>query len=180
LDDLLEHAVEGGSEPEEALAAVIDCGIIAWYAGQDEKVRKRLNLPKIKKADADLKKLEDRLTKVERLKESLKADLLRERKRHAVETAALSEENKKLEARIDALRKKPGETGGSKPESKESHSTASTEREIEEPAKREHPRCSFPGCDRNRFVRGRGFCGKHWKQWRAGKIKSAEEYQKRP
>jgi hypothetical protein len=40
-----------------------------------------------------------------------------------------------------------------------------------------YPKCAYPGCTKNRFVRGKGFCGDHWRMWLAGKIKSAEEYQ---
>ena len=41
-----------------------------------------------------------------------------------------------------------------------------------------YPKCAFPGCNKNRFVRGKGFCGEHWRSWKAGKIKSAEYYKK--
>jgi uncharacterized Zn finger protein len=33
-----------------------------------------------------------------------------------------------------------------------------------------YPKCEFPGCDRNRFPRGRGYCGEHWRLWKAGQI----------
>jgi hypothetical protein len=39
-----------------------------------------------------------------------------------------------------------------------------------------YPKCAFPGCGKNRFVRGKGFCGKHWKLLEAGKIKDAASY----
>lgn len=41
-----------------------------------------------------------------------------------------------------------------------------------------YPKCAFPGCDKNRFPRGKGFCGDHYKEFQAGKIKAAEEYKK--
>jgi excisionase family DNA binding protein len=31
-------------------------------------------------------------------------------------------------------------------------------------------KCSYPGCTKNRFVRGHGYCGKHWRWWKKGKI----------
>lgn len=39
-----------------------------------------------------------------------------------------------------------------------------------------YPKCAYPGCDKNRFPRGKGFCGEHWRDWQAGKIKDAESY----
>lgn len=41
-----------------------------------------------------------------------------------------------------------------------------------------YPKCAYPGCDKNRFVRGKGFCGEHFKQFQAGEIKAASEYKK--
>jgi hypothetical protein len=130
LDNLLEHAAEFGIAPEEALAEVIDYGIIAWYTGLDKKARKRLDLPK-----------------------------------------------------IEDLRKKPGGKDSSKPESRNKADEPSATTPITQNAKmqtkKEHPKCSFPGCNKSRFVRGQGYCGKHWKQFKAGKIKSAGEYEKK-
>lgn len=42
-----------------------------------------------------------------------------------------------------------------------------------------YPQCSYPGCETNRFPRGKGFCGEHWKMWLAGKVKDAEFYVKK-
>ena len=42
-----------------------------------------------------------------------------------------------------------------------------------------YPKCAYPKCNNNRFPRGEGFCGEHWRQWQAGKIKSAAEYAKK-
>jgi len=39
--------------------------------------------------------------------------------------------------------------------------------------RKKHPKCAFPGCERNRFVRGHGYCGKHWKQWKRGELPDA-------
>ncbi len=41
---------------------------------------------------------------------------------------------------------------------------------------RNYPKCAYPCCSNNRFVRGKGFCGEHWRMWKAGKIKAAEKY----
>lgn len=37
-----------------------------------------------------------------------------------------------------------------------------------------YPKCAFPGCSRNRFVRGKGYCGEHWRMFEAGEIGPAE------
>lgn len=42
-----------------------------------------------------------------------------------------------------------------------------------------YPKCAYPGCSKNRFPRGKGFCGEHWRLSAAGKIKSAEAYAKK-
>ena len=42
-----------------------------------------------------------------------------------------------------------------------------------------YPKCAYPKCNKNRFPRGKGFCGDHWKQWKAGKIKAASSYKKK-
>jgi len=42
-----------------------------------------------------------------------------------------------------------------------------------------YPKCAYPRCNKNRFPRGKGFCGEHWKQWKAGKIKAASTYKKK-
>ncbi|MCU0662624.1 MAG: SWIM zinc finger family protein [Myxococcota bacterium] len=44
---------------------------------------------------------------------------------------------------------------------------------------RKFPTCVFPGCDKNRFVRGRGYCGEHWKRWQQGEILGSDEMVKR-
>ncbi len=41
-----------------------------------------------------------------------------------------------------------------------------------------YPKCAYPGCEKNRFPRGKGFCGDHWRKWELGEIKSAEEYRR--
>ena len=42
-----------------------------------------------------------------------------------------------------------------------------------------YPKCAYPKCNSNRFPRGEGFCGDHWRQWKDGKIKAASEYPKK-
>lgn len=42
--------------------------------------------------------------------------------------------------------------------------------------KRNYPKCAYPGCEKNRFPRGKGFCGEHWRQFKAREIKAAGEY----
>lgn len=42
-----------------------------------------------------------------------------------------------------------------------------------------YPKCAHPKCGKNRFPRGKGFCGEHWRQWKAGKIKDAASYKKK-
>ena len=42
-----------------------------------------------------------------------------------------------------------------------------------------YPKCAYPRCNKNRFPRGKGFCGDHWRQWKAGKVKDAESYKKK-
>ena len=42
-----------------------------------------------------------------------------------------------------------------------------------------YPKCAYPGCKNNRYARGKGFCGDHFKKFKAGKIKAADSYQKK-
>jgi hypothetical protein len=44
---------------------------------------------------------------------------------------------------------------------------------------RNYPKCAFPSCKKNRFPRGKGFCGEHWRKWKDGKIKDASAYKKK-
>jgi len=37
-----------------------------------------------------------------------------------------------------------------------------------------YPKCAFEGCGKNRFPRGKGYCGDHWKQWKDGMIPAAK------
>lgn len=42
-----------------------------------------------------------------------------------------------------------------------------------------YPKCAYPKCQKNRFPRGQGFCGEHWRMWKEGKIKAASFYKKK-
>ncbi|MCP4606946.1 MAG: hypothetical protein GY847_41620 [Proteobacteria bacterium] len=90
----------------------------------------------------------------------------------AIRSATLKE---LVELQEDGKPKKPGRKRGPKPKV--------VEQVVEKPARKKrvvknYPKCAYTGCDNNRFVRGKGFCGDHWKMWLAGKIKAAEEYKK--
>ncbi len=58
--------------------------------------------------------------------------------------------------------------------------------ETEEPAEpkrkkrivKNYPKCAYPNCNNNRFPRGKGFCGEHWRQWMSGEIEDAADYRK--
>ncbi len=85
------------------------------------------------------------------------------------------------------LPKKPGPKPGSKmrkkPGPKPGAKAAAAALDLTRPARRKrvvknYPKCAYPGCNKNRFVRGKGFCGEHWRMFEAGQIKSAEEYKK--
>ncbi len=54
---------------------------------------------------------------------------------------------------------------------------ASTE-PVRKPRKKRtnYPKCAYPGCNNNRFPRGKGYCGEHWKKWKAGEIENAQEF----
>jgi len=68
-----------------------------------------------------------------------------------------------------ATRKKPGP----KPKAKSAatkKSAANKKRSIN------YPKCAYPGCKNNRYARGKGFCGDHFKEFKAGKIAPADSY----
>ena len=79
--------------------------------------------------------------------------------------------------------KSPGKGPGRRPAAKTvEQAEVSTDKVTPEKKKRvvkNYPTCAYPRCRRNRFVRGKGFCGKHWKMWLAGEIKSADNYKKK-
>ena len=41
-----------------------------------------------------------------------------------------------------------------------------------------YPKCAYPKCAKNRFPKGEGFCGEHWRSFKAGKIGAAATYKK--
>ncbi|MDJ0763703.1 MAG: hypothetical protein QNJ97_12030 [Myxococcota bacterium] len=67
--------------------------------------------------------------------------------------------------------RRPGPKPGPKPK-------AASRRATRTPRKKRtsYPKCAFTGCTKNRFPRGEGFCGEHWRAWKDGKIKSADSY----
>jgi hypothetical protein len=79
--------------------------------------------------------------------------------------------------------KSPGRGPGRRPASKiVAQVEVSTDKVAPEKKKRvvrNYPKCAYPRCRRNRFVRGKGYCGKHWKMWLAGEIESADHYKKK-
>ncbi len=74
---------------------------------------------------------------------------------------------------------KPGRKPGRKPGPKPGAKKALAEAVAKKRVVKNYPKCAYPRCRRNRFVRGKGFCGKHWKMYLAGEIKSAEYYKKK-
>lgn len=70
--------------------------------------------------------------------------------------------------------RKPGSTVKVKPEIGEKKIDRRKNRIV-----KNYPKCAYPGCNNNRFPRGKGFCGEHWRQWKAGKIKAASAYAKK-
>lgn len=42
-----------------------------------------------------------------------------------------------------------------------------------------YPKCAYPGCGKNRYAKGKGFCGDHFKEFKTGKIKDADKYKKK-
>ena len=73
------------------------------------------------------------------------------------------------------VRKKPGPKPGKK---KAKPAVKAAKATVKKAKQKNYPKCAYPGCNKNRFVRGKGFCGDHWQQWKEGKIKAAEEYKK--
>ena len=80
-----------------------------------------------------------------------------------------------------AGRAKPGPKPGSrrkpgrKPRAKTAAKSTATKTRKKRVVKN-YPKCAFPRCNNNRFPRGKGFCGDHWRKWEQGKIKDAAYY----
>ena len=71
---------------------------------------------------------------------------------------------------------KPGKKTGAKPGPKPGIKKKIVR--LTKKTRRNYPKCAFPGCRKNRFPRGEGFCGEHWRMWKAKKIKDAASYKK--
>ncbi len=87
----------------------------------------------------------------------------------------------KKKTAVKAERKKPGPKPGKKKAAAKTKAKAAAKvtKKVAAAKKRvvrNYPKCAYPGCSNNRFVRGKGFCGEHWRMWKAGKIKAAEKY----
>jgi hypothetical protein len=68
--------------------------------------------------------------------------------------------------------RKPGRPPKAKPGRKPGRKPAAA-KVVKAPAKKKrvvknYPKCSVPGCGKNRFPRGKGMCGEHYKQSLAG------------
>ena len=72
----------------------------------------------------------------------------------------------------------PKKRGPGRPPKAAPKSTTTTD-----PAKKRvvknYPKCAYPSCKKNRFPRGKGFCGDHWRLFQEGKIKAATSYKKK-
>lgn len=45
--------------------------------------------------------------------------------------------------------------------------------------RKNYPKCVYPGCSKNRFVRGGGYCGDHWRKYKNGEIGPASDYKEK-
>jgi hypothetical protein len=74
--------------------------------------------------------------------------------------------------------RKPGRKPGPKPKNVKKVKAAKVAKGAKPRKKRvvkNYPKCAFPGCGKNRFPRGKGYCGDHWRQWKEGKIPAAHK-----
>ncbi len=105
--------------------------------------------------------------------------------RRAEAAAALEARIDALEARIDALEGLAERVAalearlaeGPAPATEEAPAAEApagepTEAKAEEPAPEDHATCRVPGCEGR--VRARGFCGRHYQQWRRGTLEGFE------
>ncbi|MDD5307045.1 MAG: hypothetical protein PHU25_06960 [Deltaproteobacteria bacterium] len=77
-----------------------------------------------------------------------------------------------------AAEKNPPKRADKKPDRAPKRAEAAAPAKKKKRVVKDYPKCAYPGCDRNRFVRGRGFCGLHWKMWMDGRISDASHYHK--
>jgi len=75
--------------------------------------------------------------------------------------------------------RKPGRKPGPKPKAAAKKKAAAKAPAKKKRVVKNYPKCAYPGCSKNRFPRGKGFCGEHWKLFESGKIKSADYYNKK-
>ena len=90
--------------------------------------------------------------------------------------------------------KAPGKKRGPKPGKKRGPKAGKKEKPVAEAAKavepkttkpvakkrvvRNFPKCAYLRCKKNRFPKGEGYCGEHWRAFKAGKIGAAGTYKK--
>ncbi len=81
----------------------------------------------------------------------------------------------------DSSKKRPAvgrkASGSKKPAGMATEKKAATARKKGKKKKAaNYPMCAYPGCGKNRYPRGKGFCGEHFRMWLAGEIASADEF----
>lgn len=92
----------------------------------------------------------------------------------AVKTATLQE---LLSLQGRSLRGKPGPKPGSRKKAGRGRAaTAIVKKTRKKRVVKNYPKCAYPKCGKNRFPRGKGFCGDHWRKLLEGKIKEASHY----
>ena len=74
--------------------------------------------------------------------------------------------------------KKRGPKAGRKAKAVPKAAKAAAKPKAKKRVVKNYPKCAYPKCGKNRFPRGKGFCGEHFKAFEAGKIKAAKEYRK--
>ena len=80
----------------------------------------------------------------------------------------------------DGKPKRRGRKPGRKPKAVAKKAAAKKAPAKKKRVVKNYPKCAYPRCNKNRFPRGKGFCGEHWKAFEAGKIKAADQYKKKP
>jgi hypothetical protein len=103
------------------------------------------------------------------------------RKNRLQQVVALAAEKFALEiiaaVKASSLQELMSLTGKSAPAPKKGRPAAAKKEKAATPKKKRvvknYPKCAFPGCKKNRFPRGKGYCGDHWRQWKEGKIPAA-------
>jgi len=70
--------------------------------------------------------------------------------------------------------KKPGRKPGRPPKTAQRKITITKRVELKK-KKINYPKCAHPGCKNNRWARGQGYCGEHFKMFQAGEIGPAKK-----